>query len=129
MKKALLLTSTIIITSLTACKASEPAETPTNDISAQAHIILDQAFSYDGPGAVAIITKDNQTVFIGAQGLANLETGEELKTDSVFRYASISKQFAAATLMLLVEDGLVVWGNLLAGRNLKSTHDIFWFFD
>ena len=40
-------------------------------------------------------------------GLADVAAGTPITEETVFRLASITKQFAAATLMLLVEDGLV----------------------
>lgn len=73
----------------------------------EAEGILQAAFAADGPGVVAIVTKNNKTVFIAGQGLANIETGTPITRDTVFRMGSITKQFSAATIMLLVEEGLI----------------------
>ena len=44
-------------------------------------------------------------LFRSARGLADVQSGEPLKADSVFRIGSVSKQFAAAGLLKLVEAG------------------------
>lgn len=115
MKYLLMSAAIAALTSLGACapngSETEPVMAPDTaaeiSFEAAANQILAKAYPADGPGVTAIVTKDNETVFLGARGLANLETEQPLATDSVFRLASITKQFAAATLMLLVEDGTV----------------------
>ena len=57
------------------------------------------------PGLVVAIVKKGEIVKIGAYGTANLETKTPVTAASVFRVASMSKQFCAAAAMLLVEDG------------------------
>ena len=67
--------------------------------------ILESAYPADGPGATAIVVKDGDVLFRGARGMANIELGVPLTPDHVFRLASITKQFTAAAILLLEEDG------------------------
>lgn len=57
------------------------------------------------PGtAIAVIEKGN-VIFKKAYGIANLETDTPVKTSSIFHLASVTKQFTAAAILLLVEEG------------------------
>ena len=57
-------------------------------------------------GSVAVYAED-EPVFEHASGLADVAAGEVNTTTSCFRSASVSKQFVAASVMLLVEAGEV----------------------
>ncbi|MGH7541459.1 MAG: serine hydrolase, partial [Gemmatimonadota bacterium] len=46
-----------------------------------------------------------EIVFLGAAGMADLELGVPLAPDMVFEIGSVTKQFTAATIMLLAEEG------------------------
>jgi len=61
----------------------------------------------DQPGAAAIVVRDGEVVYRKAIGMASMELGVPLQPDTVFRLGSITKQFTAAAVMLLVEDGRV----------------------
>ena len=65
--------------------------------------------AYDGqvPGAAVLVLHDGQPVFRRGYGLAVLEDGTTITAASNFRLASVSKQFTAAAVLLLVEDGLL----------------------
>lgn len=62
---------------------------------------------YDGqvPGAAVLVLKDGQPVFRRGYGLAVVEDGTPVSPASNFRLASVSKQFTAAAILLLAEDG------------------------
>lgn len=62
---------------------------------------------YEAVGLAVQVVKDNKVVYKKAFGYADLESGKKLKTDGVFRIASISKSFTATALMQLVEEGKV----------------------
>ena len=57
------------------------------------------------PGAAIVVVKDGQVVYRKAYGSANLELGVSLQPEMVFRLGSITKQFTAAAVMLLAEQG------------------------
>lgn len=62
---------------------------------------------YEGkvPGASVLVLKDGKPVLRTAYGYANLETGERATPATDYRLASVSKQFTAALILLLAEDG------------------------
>lgn len=59
----------------------------------------------NGAGVAYIVTKDGETLYAGAYGMANIESGSPLSTDSAFNIASLSKQFTAVAIMMLQEQG------------------------
>ena len=78
--------------------------------ASQVAVVL-AAYPADGPGATAIVTRGGRTLWTGARGMANLERRAPLTPGSVTRLGSITKQFAAAALLLLVEEGRVSLGD------------------
>lgn len=76
-------------------------------------------FEAEGPGAAMLVVKEGRVVFRNAYGLASLELRVPLEPDSVFHVGSVGKQFTAAVVMSLVEEGKV---DLKApiGRYLKE---------
>jgi CubicO group peptidase (beta-lactamase class C family) len=57
------------------------------------------------PGAAAIVTRNGETLFRGAYGLADIERNESLEPSMLFRIGSLTKQFTAAAILLLVDEG------------------------
>jgi CubicO group peptidase (beta-lactamase class C family) len=57
------------------------------------------------PGMVVAVVQGGQVVVLKGYGLANVELGVPVKPETIFQAASVSKQFTAALVMLLVEDG------------------------
>ena len=62
---------------------------------------------YDGrgPGASVLVLKDGEPVFRRSYGLAVVEDGTPATPSTNYRLASVSKQFTAAAILLLAEDG------------------------
>ena len=94
----------MITASLAAIAMSTAADIPP-DFAERAQAILDQSYDADAPGAVAIVVDDGKVVFEAGRGLADIEKGTPITPDTVFRYASITKQFTAATILQLVAEG------------------------
>ena len=57
------------------------------------------------PGCTVAVYQDGRPVLSRAYGMANLDHDVALSPSSVFHVASVSKQFTAAAILLLVEDG------------------------
>lgn len=55
------------------------------------------------PGLAISITRDDEIVYLGAFGVRNIETREQLKPEHFFHFASVSKPFVATAIMQLVE--------------------------
>ena len=57
------------------------------------------------PGVALLVVKDGQTVKSQGYGLANVEHQVPVTAETIFQTGSVGKQFTAAAVMLLVEDG------------------------
>jgi D-alanyl-D-alanine carboxypeptidase len=57
------------------------------------------------PGAAVFVMKDGKTLLNKGYGLANVELSASVKPDTVFHAASVSKQFTAAAVMKLADQG------------------------
>jgi len=57
------------------------------------------------PGAALTIIQNGQVIKTAAYGLANLELNVRVNTNTVFEIGSITKQFTAAGILLLAQEG------------------------
>ena len=80
-------------------------DVPADDRVTRIEALLTDAYPAGEPGAAVIVTDDGEVVYHGARGMANLELGVPLEPDMVFRLGSITKQFTAAAILLLEEQG------------------------
>lgn len=98
-----------------------PAAEQTDDFTLAQTIdaLLRPTYQADGTGAAVIAVRGGQTVFRAAYGRANLELAAPMQPDMVFRLASLTKQFTAVAILLLVEQGRLALdaavGSLLPG--------------
>ena len=69
--------------------------------------IAEKSITPDGPGCSISIIQNEQFIFKKSYGLANLEHQIPLNSQSVFRMASVSKQFTAFAVLLLADDGAI----------------------
>lgn len=58
-----------------------------------------------GPGAALLVVRDGEPVLRKGYGLADLEAHVAVTPATRFRLASVSKQFTAAAILLLAQDG------------------------
>ncbi len=65
----------------------------------------------DGPGCTLGVFQNGKVAYANGYGMANLEYGIALQPRSVFHIASISKQFTAFAVELLVSEGKVSWND------------------
>ena len=73
--------------------------------SSEFETILQTAYPGDGPGATAIIVQEDEALFRGAYGMADIELGVAMTPGHILRVGSLTKQFTAAAIMLLSEQG------------------------
>lgn len=66
---------------------------------------LMQKYDGDVPGASLLVLKDGKPLIRRGYGLANLEQREQASPATNYRLASVTKQFTAAAILLLAEDG------------------------
>ncbi len=59
----------------------------------------------DTPGAAVLVIHDGKKMLTATYGEARLEDGTPIQSDSNFRLASVTKQFTAMSILMLVERG------------------------
>lgn len=57
------------------------------------------------PGATVIVTRDGKTLFRQAYGMASVALQQPMTPETTLRLGSISKQFTAVAILMLVEEG------------------------
>ncbi len=65
--------------------------------------MLSEKYPDDRPGAVALVAKGGEVLFAKGYGLANLELNVPMNVDNVFEIGSITKQFTAVSILMLME--------------------------
>lgn len=72
------------------------------------------------PGAALVIVRGGQTVKTAAYGMANLEWRAPATPETVFEIGSVTKQFTAAAILLLAQEGKLAVDDKIS-RHLKDT--------
>jgi CubicO group peptidase (beta-lactamase class C family) len=67
--------------------------------------LFNSLIKIDSPGATVLVAKDGKILFEKGYGLANLEKGVTVAPETKFRIGSITKQFTAAAILKLQEEG------------------------
>jgi len=80
--------------------ASAPASTAAIDT-----VVAEGVATQKLAGAVVGVMKDGKIVLIKGYGMADLEDGQPVKADTIFRIGSLTKQFTSAMLLMLVDRG------------------------
>lgn len=76
-----------------------------SDLAAELDAIVAKHFKADQPGAAVLVKKGDQILLRKGYGLANVELGVPVRPEQVFRLGSVTKQFTAAAIMMLVDEG------------------------
>jgi D-alanyl-D-alanine carboxypeptidase len=77
------------------------------DVARFANELMMRTYRSDAPGGVVLVARGDTVLFRAARGEADIEGNVPLRPDSVFRIGSVTKQFAAAGVLKLVEAGKV----------------------
>jgi CubicO group peptidase (beta-lactamase class C family) len=97
---------------------------------------IDRLFSPppNSPGYALALIKDNEFVFARGYGLANLDDGVPITRITAFHLASLSKQFTAAAVALLILDQKIALSEPVAkylpdvskyGNGLRIEHLVY----
>jgi CubicO group peptidase (beta-lactamase class C family) len=78
---------------------------PTDTITRVVDRVFEAWRNTDSPGCALGVSRSGHVVYERGYGMANLETGTPITPASIFHVASVSKQFTAMAIMLLVHDG------------------------
>jgi len=76
--------------------------------------LFQEATEGDSAGAAVLIAKDGEILYQKAFGFANMEERSPVTPETKFRIGSITKQFAAAAILKLQEDGLLTVSDRLS---------------
>lgn len=71
----------------------------------QFDVLMKAAYKANEPGAVALVAKGGKPVYRAAFGMADMENDVRMRTDHVFEIGSITKQFTAVAVLMLMEQG------------------------
>jgi D-alanyl-D-alanine carboxypeptidase len=100
------MTRHIVAASLLATVATSALALPA-DFKSTADAIIAKAVPEGGPGVAVIVTERGTTAYRAERGMANIDGNVAIAPGTSFRFASITKQFTAAAIMKLVDQGKV----------------------
>jgi D-alanyl-D-alanine carboxypeptidase len=106
-KIAVALSIAVLIGILVIGALARSTNTADNDTAGQINQLLTDTFKPDEPGAAVIVVRDGQVILRKGYGMANLELGVPVAPEMVFRLGSITKQFTAVAILMLVDEGRV----------------------
>ena len=84
------------------------------DHSAEIDTIFSAARSTNAPGAAVVVIRQGRIVMQRGYGVADLRTLHPIDAHTDFRLASVSKQFTAMAIMVLVHDGKLHYDDRLS---------------
>jgi CubicO group peptidase (beta-lactamase class C family) len=67
--------------------------------------LVEEQVRPDEPGVAVLVRQDGKTVLARGFGVRDLRSRDRIGPDTAFRLASVTKQFTATAVMLLVRDG------------------------
>jgi CubicO group peptidase (beta-lactamase class C family) len=70
-------------------------------------LLLSKEYPISGPGATALVAVNGKVIYQKAFGKSNLELGVNMSVNSVLEIGSITKQFTAVSILMLVEQGKI----------------------
>ena len=107
--------TTLVSAIAAAVNAAAPSHAATTDVARTIEAIGKEHIRSRRAAGMAIqVQRGKDVLFSGGFGSANLETATAAAPDTVFRIASVSKQFTAASILLLAEDGKLSLDDKLA---------------
>jgi CubicO group peptidase (beta-lactamase class C family) len=75
------------------------------DVTKRVDEVFEKWDKRDSPGCALGVYKDGQVIYEHGYGMANLNDDVRITPETVFHVASMSKQFTAASIVLLAEQG------------------------
>lgn len=92
----------VLFLTITAAAGAQPSQPPTSDLTDKVFAKWDSTVT---PGCALSVMKDGQLIYKRGYGMADLDHDIPITPETVFHVASISKQFTAAAILLLMQDG------------------------
>ena len=96
----------LLVTAAVCAPVAVSAQQGGRALSRRADAIVAEHATAGHPGCAVGVYQDGRTLYEGAYGLANLQHSVPIDPqNTVFDVGSVSKQFTAASILLLVQDG------------------------
>ena len=115
---------TVIITMLIMLFGTLTAKEMSPDkLAKKIHAYFSKKIAADGPGAAVLVVKEGKVILRKSYGMANLELGVPMKPEMVFRIGSITKQFTAASILMLIEEGRISLNDEM-NENVTNLSDV-----
>ena len=111
MKRILsLILTAVMLFSFASCSSADSSETQPDTALTTTETAATKPQSkpldnYKAFSGVVLMTKNGKTVFEKAEGVQNNDTGKPIKIDTLFCVGSVAKQFTAAAVLTLQQDG------------------------
>jgi CubicO group peptidase (beta-lactamase class C family) len=103
------LRSCLALGSILLAAAGLEAQSLSPELAAKVDEVFKKWDRPDSPGCALGIYKDGQIVYKHGYGMANLNDDVPITPATVFHVASMSKQFTAASILLLAQQGKLSW--------------------
>lgn len=111
--------------------ADAPVPAAEQALGAQIDAMITPYYKPNGPGATVLVTRDGKTILRKGYGMANIDGKLAMQPEAVMRVGSITKQFTAVAIMLLVDEGRlavtdpinkILPGYPMQGKNITIEH-------
>src|SRR4051812_21058564 len=87
----------------------QPSRLSTDTIAAFDAAVDPLRQTFDVPGVAVALVSGGKTVFAAGDGLRDVESGDPVTPDTVFRIGSITKSFSSTLIATLVDDGALTF--------------------
>jgi len=96
---------TIIFLLVSRLASAQTPVAPTSDLTERVDKVFEKWNRTDSPGCALSVVKDGRIVYKHGYGMADLDHNVTITPSTVFHVASMSKQFTAASILLLAQQG------------------------
>ncbi|OUS03098.1 serine hydrolase [Flavobacteriales bacterium 33_180_T64] len=103
MKKALYLKYILIVIAVLSINSQSISYA--QNLESNIDNLLQEKYPSNAPGATFLISKNGNIIYKKAFGLANLELNVPMQTENIFEIGSMTKQFTAISILMLMERG------------------------
>jgi CubicO group peptidase (beta-lactamase class C family) len=100
-----LLLTVVACLTLTGCGGDHAPASRGEDVSTEVDALFEPLTEGESPGATVMVIERGQVLHVGGYGYADLARRTAITSETAFRLASVSKQFAAMAIMILAERG------------------------
>jgi len=105
MKRILPVVLSITFLWLSTVARAQTTTVPAADLTTRVDKLFEKWNRTDSPGCALSVMKDGRVIYKHGYGMANLDHNVTITPSTVFHVASMSKQFAAASIVLLAQQG------------------------